>query len=81
MVKINVATYLNQGFVAGIKKGIEESPDNVDPRKWLTIGRDAVKDRVREKMRLFGSSGRITVSGGFVSAPSIQHSASPGTPE
>ena len=75
IVKINVATYLNQGFVAGIKQGILESPDNVDPRKWLTLGRDQVKERVREKMRLFKSSGRIAVGGGFVSAPTQHRSA------
>jgi fructose-bisphosphate aldolase, class II len=79
--KINVGTYLNQGFVAGLKQGIQESPGNVDPRRWLAIGRDMVKERAREKMRLFGSSGRITVSGGFVSAPSVEHSASMGALE
>ena len=72
VVKINVATYLNQGFVEGIKKGIEQDPHNVDPRKWLSIGRDNVKERVREKIRLFKSSGRINSSGGFVSPPT-QH--------
>jgi fructose-bisphosphate aldolase, class II len=74
VVKINVATYLNQGFVDGIKAGVEKSPNNVDPRKWLTIGRDNVKERVREKMRLFGSSGRIDSSGGFASAPTLSRS-------
>jgi fructose-bisphosphate aldolase, class II len=74
VVKINVATYLNQGFVEGIKAGVAKSPDNVDPRKWLTIGRDNVKERVREKMRLFRSSGRIAAGGGFVSAPTLGRS-------
>jgi fructose-bisphosphate aldolase, class II len=74
VVKINVATYLNQGFVEGIKAGVEKSPNNVDPRKWLTIGRDNVKERVREKMRLFGSSGRIDSAGGFISAPTLSRS-------
>ena len=75
VVKINVATFLNQGFVAGIKQGVEEDPDNVDPRKWLTIGRDLVKERVREKIRLFKSNGRIDSAGGFASA-STQHRSS-----
>jgi len=70
-----VATFLNQGFVAGIKQGVAESPDNVDPRKWLTIGRDMVKERVREKIRLFKSNGRIDSAGGFVSA-ATQHRSS-----
>jgi len=60
IAKINVATMINQAFVRGIKKGITELPDNVDPRKWLVHSRD-----------LFGSSGKVTTSG-FVS-PSTTH--------
>jgi fructose-bisphosphate aldolase, class II len=71
VVKINVGTYISQGFVAGLRKGMQASPDNVDPRNWLTVSRDVMKERVREKMRLFKSSGRITASGGVVSGRSV----------
>ena len=81
VVKINVATFLNQGFVEGIKQGIEDMPDNVDPRKWLAIGRENVKERVREKIRMFKSSGRITSSGGFASSPTQHRSAELGGTE
>ncbi len=65
--KINVATYLNQAFVRGLREGLEKMPDEVDPRKFLAISREYVKEAVREKIRLFGSAGRIDSTGGFVS--------------
>ena len=65
--KINVATYLNQAFMRGIKEGMAKYPDEVDPRKALSMGRDYVKDAVREKIRLFKSSGTIDSSGGLKS--------------
>ena len=66
--KINVATMLNQAFVQGLKQAWKDSPDNVDPRKWLVYSRDAVKEVVRHKIRLFGSNGQVT-AGGLVSPP------------
>lgn len=67
VAKINVATYLNQAFCEALGEGIEKMPKNTDPRKYLSLSRDAVKERVREKIRLFGSSGVISAGGGFVS--------------
>jgi fructose-bisphosphate aldolase class II len=69
--KINVATYLNQAFVRGMQEGIEKYAGSVDPRKPLSLSREYVKEAVREKIRLFGSSGVIDASGGFHS-PSKQ---------
>jgi fructose-bisphosphate aldolase class II len=67
--KVNVATYLNQAFVRGMREGFERHPDEVDPRKYLAISRENVKEAVREKIRLFKSNGRIDSSGGFKSPP------------
>ena len=67
--KVNVATYLNQAFVQGMKEGFEKHPDEVDPRKYLSISRENVKEAVREKIRLFRSNDRIDSSGGFKSPP------------
>jgi len=78
--KINVATMLNQAFVRGLVKAQAASPDNIDPRKWLTASRDAVKEVVRHKIRLFGSSGKVTASG-FVSPPKTFRSAKLGSIE
>jgi fructose-bisphosphate aldolase class II len=67
--KVNVATYLNQAFVRGMREGFDKHPDEVDPRKYLNISRENVKEAVREKIRLFKSNSRIDSSGGFKSPP------------
>ena len=79
--KINVATYLNQAFTRGMRQAMAEMPDNVDPRKFLAVGRDLVKEAVREKIRLFGCAGVITSSGSFVSPPRQFRSAELGEVE
>ena len=79
--KINVATYLNQAFVRGMKEGIAKYPEEVDPRKFLTIGRDYVKEAVREKIRLFKSAGTITSGGSFRSPAKQFRSAELGAVE
>jgi fructose-bisphosphate aldolase class II len=81
IAKVNVATYLNEAFVDGMRRGLAKYPDEVDPRKSLQMARDAVKERVREKLRLFKSSGRIDSSGGFASAPSQRRSGELGSVE
>lgn len=63
--KINVATYIKQGFVAQLKATLEEKPDSVDLRVLLAPAREAAKERVREKMRLLGASNRITSGGAY----------------
>ena len=67
IAKINVATLLNVAFTMGMKKALEELPNNTDPRKFLIQSREQVKEVVRHKTRLFGSSGKVT-SAGFVSS-------------
>lgn len=78
--KINVATMLNQAFTRGLLEAIQEDPDNVDPRKWLLKSREAVKEVVRHKIRLFGSSGKVTASG-FVSPKTVHRSVKIGGTE
>ena len=79
--KINVATYLNQSFVRGMKEGFAKHPDEVDPRKFLSIGREYVKEAVREKIRLFKSAGTVTSSGSFHSPAKQFRSAELGAVE
>lgn len=79
--KINVATYLNQGFVQGLREMIEKMPYEPDYRKHLAKGRECVKERVREKIRQFGSAGRVDSSGGFVTPKTMHRSADIGAPE
>jgi fructose-bisphosphate aldolase, class II len=70
IAKINVATMLNQAFVVGLCQAIDEDPAHVDPRKWLLASREAVKEVVRHKIRLFGSAGTVT-HGGFASRKTV----------
>lgn len=74
VAKVNVATMLNVAFTVALRKAIAEHPNEVDPRKLLITSRDAVKEVVRHKMRLFGSSGQVT-SHGFVSPKTLHRSA------
>jgi tagatose 1,6-diphosphate aldolase GatY/KbaY len=79
--KVNVATYLNQAFVRGMQEGFEKHPAEVDPRKYLSVSRENVKEAVREKIRLFKSNGRIDSSSGFVSPPTQHRSVDIGGAE
>jgi fructose-bisphosphate aldolase class II len=79
--KINVATYLNQAFVQGLREMIGKLPDEPDYRKHLGKAREYVKERVREKIRQFRSNGLIDSAGGFVSPKTMHRSADIGAPE
>lgn len=56
--KINIDTDLRLSFIAGIREIISTKPDEIDPRKVLGPGRELIKQTVRSKMRLFGSTGK-----------------------
>ena len=60
--KINVNTECQLSFAAATRKYIEAGKDNegkgYDPRKLLAPGVEAIKETIREKIRLFGSDGK-----------------------
>ena len=56
--KINVATALNMAFMRSMSIALKETPDEIDPRKILRRSKEGVKKVVKEKIRLFGSSGK-----------------------
>ncbi|MBE0698763.1 MAG: class II fructose-bisphosphate aldolase, partial [Anaerolineaceae bacterium] len=56
--KVNVATQLNGVFTRAVREHLAAHPDNVDPRKYLGEGRARMVEAVRERMRLFGISGK-----------------------
>ncbi len=58
IAKINIDTDLRLSFLAGVRKFLYENPDVFDPRKYLGEGMKYVRETVRAKMKLFGSSGR-----------------------
>ncbi|MEW6624619.1 MAG: class II fructose-1,6-bisphosphate aldolase [Bacillota bacterium] len=57
--KVNIDTNLREAFVLKAKQVMMENPKEIDPRKILGPAKDAMKDVIREKIRLFGSSGKI----------------------
>ena len=79
--KVNVATYLSQAFTYTLFDHLKAHPDVEDPRQHLVPARDAVKERVRAKIRLFRSSGTIASGGGFKSPPTQQRVADIGEAE
>ena len=56
--KINIDTDLRIAFTDAVKDFLKENPDNIDPRKILAPAKEAMKQRIIEKMHLFGSAGR-----------------------
>ena len=56
--KVNYATELRITFCDALKAAIAAKPNNFDPKKYLSAGRDAVKARVIELIQLCGSDGK-----------------------
>ena len=56
--KINIDTELRQAFARAIQEALLKNPNEIDPRKMLGPAKEAMKQVVRTKMRLFGSAGR-----------------------
>ena len=57
LCKVNVATQLSQAFTQGVR-GVLADAHEIDPRRYLGPARAAMIDRVRERIRFFGSSGK-----------------------
>jgi len=58
--KINIDTEIRKAFVHGISTFLNENPNEIDPRRILNKAKAEMKEAVREKMRLFGCSGKAT---------------------
>ena len=58
IAKINIDTDLRLAFTATVREVLTNSPKEFDPRKILGPAKDAMKEVVKGKMRLFGSSGK-----------------------
>jgi fructose-bisphosphate aldolase class II len=58
VAKINIDTDLRLAFTAAVREVLANSPKEFDPRKILGPAKDAMKEVVKGKMRLFGSSGK-----------------------
>lgn len=58
VTKINVDTDLRLVFTGQIRKFFIENPAEFDPRKYLGPARDAVKELVMKKIKVFGSENK-----------------------
>ena len=58
IAKINIDTDLRLAFTGAVRKVLMETPEVFDPRKIVGAARDAIKEVVKGKMRLFGSDGK-----------------------
>ena len=64
VAKINVDTELRQAFTQGISEVLNQSPDEYVLAVSLGHGRDVMKQKVIEKIRLFGSQGKAAAFAG-----------------
>ncbi|MEM2912151.1 MAG: class II fructose-1,6-bisphosphate aldolase [Candidatus Bathyarchaeia archaeon] len=58
ITKINIDTDLRLAFTATVREVLATSSKEFDPRKILGPAKEAMKEVVKGKMRLFGSSGK-----------------------
>ena len=58
ITKINIDTDLRLAFTATVREVLANQPKEFDPRKILGPAKEAMKEVVKAKMRLFGSFGK-----------------------
>ena len=58
VVKVNIDTDLRLVLTAMIREVFEKSPSEIDPRKYLGPGREAITKMVRHKMQVLNVSGK-----------------------
>lgn len=56
--KVNIDTNIREVFVGKIREELERDKKEIDPRKILGPAKEAAVELIREKIRLFGSSGK-----------------------
>lgn len=59
ITKVNFATELRAAFSKGVKKAIGDNPDVIDPKAYNKVGKEYVKELVKEKMLVCGCANRI----------------------
>jgi len=58
VAKVNIDTNIREAFTDAARKVIADNPKEIDPRKILGPAREAAVEIIREKIRVFGSSGK-----------------------
>ncbi|QKN80391.1 tagatose-bisphosphate aldolase subunit KbaY [Scandinavium goeteborgense] len=57
--KVNVATELKIAFAAAVKEWFAQNPEGNDPRYYMRVGMDAMKEIVINKIAVCGSANRL----------------------
>lgn len=57
--KVNVATELKIAFAAAVKRWFGDNPEGNDPRYYMRVGMDAMKEVVRSKVAVCGSANKL----------------------
>ena len=58
MCKVNYATDLRIAFTNGVREYLQQNPDAYDPKKYGAVGRERVKQYVKQKILVCGSNGK-----------------------
>lgn len=58
VAKVNIDTNIREAFTNAARKVFSDNPKEIDPRKVLGPARKAAVEIIREKIRIFGSSGK-----------------------
>jgi len=56
--KVNIDTELREAFLGEVRRQLALKPNEIDPRKILGPAREVMKEKLKEKIRLFGSAGK-----------------------
>jgi fructose-bisphosphate aldolase class II len=57
--KINIDSDLRLAMTAGIREHMAQHPEHFDPRQYLTVGRDYIRELVKDKIvNVLGSDGK-----------------------
>jgi fructose-bisphosphate aldolase, class II len=56
--KCNIDTELREAFLGEVRSQVIAKPKEIDPRKILGPARDVLKEKLKAKMKLFGSDGK-----------------------
>lgn len=56
--KINIDTDVRMAFAKGVKDLLQSKPDEYDPRKIIGPAKEEMKKSIKEKMAMFGSTGK-----------------------
>lgn len=56
--KINTDTDLRIAFTAGVREYLTKNPKDFDPRKIIGCGREMIQQVVKDRIKIFGSTGK-----------------------